>query len=770
MAWLRKPRTRVSKVWIAFGLVLGVGWFYFLSVQHNFFNLYGSMPTIDKIQNPKVDRASELYTADGVLMGRYYKENRNPVGFNEISPNVINALIATEDVRFYQHAGIDFRGILSAAWDALRGNARGASTISQQLAKNLHKTRNKDSAGVLYRIPGLSTLVIKTKEWLAAIDIEQVYTKEEILTSYLNTVDFGSNAFGINTAAKTFFNTSPDSLAVQEAAVLVGLLKAPTYYSPVLNPGNALRRRNVVLSLMAEEGHLTSAQYDSLSKLPVQLEYRPEPSQDGPDDYYRTAMNSYLNKWCQENDYDLYADGLKIYATIDSRFQEKAKTAVMEQMREMQRSFDRHWRGKNPWVDEKDTEIPGFIEMVAKRTSLYKRLQEHYKNSPDSVDIVMNTPRKMKIFTYAGMKEAEMSPLDSIRHHKRFLHTGMMSMDPYTGYIKAWVGGVDYDAFKYDHVRQGKRQAGSAFKPFVYLAALENGYSPCDRIKDYRVTINYEENGEAKSWTPRNANWVYSGQDMTLRHALGRSVNTVAAQLTEKVGPANVVKYAKRLGISSPLKPVPSVGLGSNDVSVFEMVGAFGTFANEGVWTEPIFIMRVEDSKGNIVHQFTPKHKRVISPESAWLMLYLMRGTIEEPGGTAQNLWSYDVFKNGNEFAAKTGTTSNYSDGWFMAVTKDLVTGVWVGGDDRSIHFRTSSLGEGSKTALPIYGRYIEKVLSDPQLGIKPGPFPKPSFKITKTYQCPTPRDAARDSIPTVNDLKIDTEQLYDDLNDALNF
>jgi len=767
---LRKRRTKVQKLWIAYAVLLGLVWFYFSSVQHNAFNLYGAMPTIDKIQNPKIDRASDLYTADGKLIGRYYKENRNPVGFNEISPNVINALIATEDVRFYQHSGIDFKGLLSAAWDALRGDARGASTISQQLAKNLHKTRQKGSGGALAAVPGLSTLVIKTKEWLAAIDIEQVYTKEEILTSYLNTVEFGSNAFGINTAAKTFFNTAPDSLSVQQAALLVGVLKAPTYYSPVLNPDNALRRRNVVLSLLAGQGYLTAAEKDSLSKLPLGLNYHPEANQDGPDDYYRTAMNSFLNKWCEENGYDLYADGLKIYTTIDSRFQEKAETAVQEQMRDMQRRFDQHWKGRNPWVDENDKEIPGFIEMVAKRTSLYKRLQQRFKQHPDSINIVLNTPRKMQIFTYDGVKEVEMSPLDSIRHHKRFLHTGLLSMDPYTGYIKAWVGGVDYKSFKYDHVKQGKRQAGSAFKPFVYLTALERGYAPCDQIRDYRVTINYVENGEAKSWTPRNADYVYSGRDMTLRHALGRSINTVTAQLTEKVGPSNVVKYAKRLGITSPLKPVPSVGLGSNDVSIYEMVGAFGTFVNEGVWTEPIFVLRIEDSKGNIVHQFTPRHKRVLNPETAWLMLYMMRGPIEEPGGTAQNLWSFDVFKNGNEFAAKTGTTSNHSDGWFMAINKDLVTGVWVGGDDRSIHFRTSALGEGSKTALPIFGRYMEKVLADPSLGIKPGPFPKPSVKIKRKYYCPTNWRPVRDNVPTVNDLQLNTEELYETLDDVLNF
>ncbi len=763
-AWVTKPRNRVQKLWISYAVVLFFAWFYFATAEYNLFNLFGASPTLDKIQNPKIDRASELYTADGVLMGRYYKENRTPITYNQISPNLINALIATEDIRFFDHSGIDPTGIISALWESLRGDARGASTLSQQLAKNLHKTRQKGSAGFLYKIPGLKTLAIKTKEWLTAVKIERIYTKEEILTSYLNTVDFGSNAYGINTAAKTFFNTSPDKLTIPQAALLTGILKAPTYYSPVLNPERALRRRNTVLAQMARYNYITEAQRDQLSKGTLALNYHPEANQDGPDEYYRTAMNTFLNQWCEQNGYDLYADGLKVYATIDSRFQKLAEEAVTEQMKEMQRRFDQHWSGQNPWVDENDQEIPGFLQMVARRTDVYKQLEKKYRGQPDSIEKALNTPRKMTVFSYKGPKEVEMSLMDSLEYYKRFLHTGLMTMDPFTGHVKAWVGGIDYDFFKFDHVKQSKRQAGSAFKPFVYTAAIDNGWSPCDRIKDYRVTINYVENGEAKAWTPRNADWVYSGRDMTLRHALGRSINTVTAQLTEKVGPANVVKYARTMGISSPLKAVPSVGLGSNDVSVYEMVGAYSPFVNEGIWNEPIFIMRIEDSKGNIVHQFTPRHKRVLRPETAWLMQYMLKGGIEEPGGTSQNLWSFDVFGNGNEFACKTGTTSNHSDGWFMGMTKDLVTGVWVGGDDRSIHFRTSSLGEGSKTALPIYGRYMEKVYAEKALGITKGPFPKPSVKIRKSYYCPTPRPQV-ETLPSVDSLQINTEEAFETLD-----
>lgn len=743
----REPETTVSLLWKLFMVAVLLVWLYVEAVDHNFLGLFGASPSVDKLQNPRIVQASELYTADDVLLAKYYRENRTPVTYEEISPILINALIATEDVRFYEHAGIDATGILAAFRDAIEGDGRGASTITQQLAKNLYKTREKESEGYFYKVPVLSTLVIKTKEWLTAIKLERTYSKQDILTLYLNTVDFGSNSFGIKIAANTFFNTSPDSLNAQQAATLVGLLKATTLYSPVLNPKNSLARRNVVLAQMTKYNFLAPPAYDSISKLPLGLNYRVENYyQDGAATYFRNAINSYLNEWCGYNGYDLYTDGLRVYTTIDTRFQKLAEEAVQEQVGQLQRRFDQHWAGKNPWVDENDQEIPGFIENAAKRTSYYKALQKRYPQNPDSVDRLMNTPRKMTVFTWAGEKDTTLSAMDSIRHYKRFLHAGMITMEPFTGHIKAWVGGVNFKHFQYDHVRQGRRQPGSTFKPFVYLAALDKGYSPCDRITDYRVTINYQENGQPKSWTPRNANWVYSGQDMTLRHALGRSINTITAQLTEKIGPETVVDYARKLGITSPVKPVPSVGLGSSDVSIYEMVGAYGTFVNQGVHTQPIFISRIEDRYGNVIHQFEPMQQRVVSPETAWLMLYMLRGGIEEPGGTSQNLWSFNIFGNGNEFAAKTGTSSNHSDGWFMGLTKDLVTGVWVGGDDRSIHFRTSALGEGSKTALPIYGTYMEKLYADPSLNVKKGPFPKPSTRITKKYYCPTVLQSDLDS------------------------
>jgi penicillin-binding protein 1A len=756
----RGPQTTVALLWKIFALVVFLGWFYFFSVEHNFLGLFGESPGLDKLQNPRIEMASELYTADGKLLAKYYRENRSPVPYEKISPVLINALVATEDIRFYDHSGIDAKSIAAAFADAVSGDGRGASTITQQLAKNLYKTREKESEGPLYKVPGLGTLVIKTKEWITAIKLERTYSKEEILTLYLNTVDFGSGAFGIKTAAKTFFNTSPDSLNMQQAATLVGLLKATTYYSPILNPENSLKRRNIVLAQMAKYNFIKPEVYDSVSKRPIEVKYTVERYQDGIANYYGNAITNYMEEWCKNNGLDLYTSGLKVYTTIDSRFQKLAEEAVSEQMQEMQNRFDNHWKGKNPWVDENDQEIPGFIEMVAKRTSYYKYLEERYKKNPDSIQILMNTPRKMNVFTWDGEKEVTMSPLDSIRHYKRFLHTGMMTMDPFTGHIKAWVGGINFKHFQYDHVRQGKRQPGSTFKPFVYTAAIDKGFSPCDRITDYRVTINYVENGEKKSWTPRNADWRYSGRNMTLRHALGRSINTVTAQLTEKVGKETVVEYAHKLGITSPIQAVPSVGLGSSDVSVYEMVGAYGTFINGGIWNEPIFVARVEDRYGNVIHQFNPRQNRAISQETAWLMLYMLKGGIEEPGGTSQNLWSYDIFGSGNEFAAKTGTTSNHSDGWFMGLTKDLVTGVWVGGDDRSIHFRTSALGEGSKTALPIYGRYMEKLYADKDLKVTKGRFPKPKVEITKKYYCPTiiqPKvdSLAIDSLGTANFIQV---------------
>lgn len=744
-------RKVVSFVWKVFFLGFAVVLLYLLSVEYNLLYLFGASPSLDKLENPRSDQASELYTADGKLIGKYFRENRSPISYSKMSPQLIQALVATEDVRFYEHSGIDPQAIMSAVYGSFKGDARGASTITQQLAKNLYKTRTNDSKGVLGHVPGLNIVISKTKEWLTAIKLEQRYTKEEILAMYLNTVDFGSNSFGIKVASNTFFNTSPDSLKVEQAAILIGLLKAPTYYSPRFNPKNATRRRNTVLGQMAKYGYLTKTDADSMSQLPLVLDYSVENHYDGPATYFRGAVADYLQEWCKDNGYDLYRDGLKIYTTIDSRIQEHAEAAMEEHMRSLQRRFDNHWKGRNPWVDEKDQEIPGFIEETIKRTAYYHRLKEKYGNDVAAINRELNRPREMKVFTWENdslEKTMTMSPLDSLAYYKHFLHGGMMTMDPFTGHIKAWVGGINFKYFKYDHVKQARRQPGSTFKPFVYVAAIDNGYAPCDKIVDKRITINYVEKGEKKDWSPTNADWEYTGAPMTLRRAMGKSVNSVTAQLTEKVGWETVVKYAHKLGITSPLQAVPSIGLGPSDVSVYEMVGAYSTFPNHGFHTEPMFITRIEDRNGNLVHQFTPKQKKALSEETAFLMMHMLKGGMEEPGGTSQALWEYDLWKQGNEIGGKTGTTSNHSDGWYMGVTKDLVTGVWVGGEDRSIHFRTSQLGEGSKTALPIYGLFMERIYEDQALGYTLGRFPKPTVDINKKYNCTTvlPRQTVPDS------------------------
>ncbi|RAU83699.1 penicillin-binding protein 1A [Pontibacter arcticus] len=750
-------------IWKFFFLGFAAVLLYLFSVDNNLLYLFGSSPSLDKLENPRSDQASELYTADGKLIGKYFQENRSPVPYKKISPKLIEALIATEDVRFYEHAGIDPAAIMSAVYGAFKGDARGASTITQQLAKNLYKTRTDDSKGVLGHIPGANIVISKTKEWLTAIKLEQRYTKEEILAMYLNTVDFGSNSFGVKVAAKTFFNVSPDSLKIEEAAVLVGLLKAPTYYSPKSNPQNSTRRRNTVLAQMAKYNYLPKATADSLSKLPIVLDYKVESHYDGPATYFRGAVADYLKEWSKQSGYDLYRDGLKIYTTIDSRMQRHAEEAMQNQMRTLQRRFDNHWKGKNPWVDEQNNEIPGFIEETIKRTDFYKRLKKKHGNDMAAINRELNTPREMMVFTWENdslEKKVTMTPLDSLAYYKHFLHGGMMTMDPFSGQIKAWVGGINFKYFKYDHVKQARRQPGSTFKPFVYVAAIDNGYSPCDKIVDKRITIKYVEKGERKEWSPTNADWQYTGAPMTLRRGMGKSVNSVTAQLTEIIGWETVVKYAHRLGITSPLENVPSIGLGPSDVSIFEMVGAYSTFPNQGFHTNPMFITRIEDRNGNLIHQFVPKQKKVLSEETAFLMMHMLKGGIEEPGGTSQALWEYDLWK-GNEIGGKTGTTSNHSDGWFMGVTKDLVTGVWVGGEDRSIHFRTSSMGEGSKTALPVFGLYMEKIYQDKELGYTMGRFPGPVVKINKKYNCTTvmPRRVEADS------TAIDTDSILEELN-----
>ncbi|MGZ5242977.1 MAG: transglycosylase domain-containing protein [Bacteroidia bacterium] len=740
----RSGKSRAKYLLLVFGrnLMLCIVFFmlFLFLIDINFLWLFGASPSLDELEDPYMQSASELYTADGQLLGRYYTENRSPVDYDQISPMMVKALIATEDVRFYDHTGIDWQSIPSIVIYAAKGDNRGGSTITQQLAKNLYKTRTKGSVGLMGYIPGVKTVISKSKEWITAIKLERRYSKDEIITMYLNTVDFGANSFGIKTASRTFFSTTPDSLSIPEAAMLVGLLKAPTLYSPIKNPKNALMRRNTVMSQMVKYGVLEEDKYAQLSQEPIELKYHVEKHYDGPATYFRGVVNNYLRAWCKKHGYDLYSDGLKIYTTIDSRLQNLAEEAVEERMKNLQVAFDAHWRGKNPWVDDKDQEIPGFIDNAIKRTSYYKYLNKKYKNQPEKVNEILHEPKRMRVFSWKGEKDTTFSTYDSLAYYKRFLRAGFMVMDPFTSQIKAWVGGINYKYFQYDHVRQAKRQPGSTFKPFVSAAAFENGWGPCDKIVDQRVNIRFFDKKKNKDtiWSPHNADHVISGANMTLRRAMGKSVNTVTAQLCEKIGWETVIEYAHRMGIRSPLDTVPSVALGSSDVSLYELVGAYTAFLNEGITAQPSFVTRIVDRNGKIIHQFSPKRKRALSVETAWLMLHMLKGTIEEPGGTVQNLWSFDLWK-GNELAGKTGTSSNHSDGWFVGVSKDLIAGAWVGGEDRSIHFRTSSMGEGSKTALPIFGIFMEKVYADPTLGITHGYFPKPpKGVIKKNIHCRT--------------------------------
>lgn len=713
---------------------------YFVAVSINFLWLFGSSPGIDPDKDPEMSVGSELYTSDGVLIGKYYKENRVPVQYNEISKNVINALIATEDARFFEHGGIDIRATISVFWYIMKGDQRGGSTISQQLAKNLYKTR-KTKRGLLRYVPYLRTIVSKTKEWITAVRLESNYSKEDILTMYLNAVDFGSNTFGIKVASRTYFNKLPTQLNIQEAATLVGVLKAPTTFSPILNPKKCLERRNTVLAQMMKYNYITKGQFDSISKIRIKLDYNIEdPTETELGSYVRTAVANYLKDWCKKSGYDIYTAGLKIYTTIDSRLQKYAEEAVKEKMKSLQNRFSNHWGKTNPWVDSREREIPNFIEDFVKTTSLYKKLSRRCNGNEDSIKAALNSPHKMKLFSWKkGEEEMTLSSMDSIRYMKKILHAGFVVMDPYKGQVKVWVGGINHKFFKYDHVNQSKRQPGSTFKPFVYCAALDNGWIPCDRITDKRITINYVEDGEKKSWSPHNADWEFTGRNMTLRYAMARSCNSVTVQLSEKVGFQKVADYAKKTGIKSALKPVPSIGLGSNDVSLLEMVSAFSTFLNKGVYTEPVLVTKITDRDGNLIAEFKPVTRRALSEETANLMVYMLKGGLEEPGGTSQALWDYGEIFGGNEIGGKTGTSSNYSDGWFMGITKDLVAGSWVGGEDRCIHFKKSAKMEGCHTALPVFGIFMTKVYNDPLTKITKGKFPKTIQNLGKKYYCPTP-------------------------------
>jgi penicillin-binding protein 1A len=721
----------VKGFWISYLVVIVLIALFFISVTYG---LFGKMPTFEELENPKSNLATEVISVDGKLLGKYYIENRSNTQYQDLSPNVINALIATEDARFGEHSGIDVIAIIRVMWGMATGSSKGGgSTITQQLAKNLFPRKQNRTFW--------ETVMIKFKEWITAVKLERNYSKDEILAMYLNTVDFGSQSYGIKSAAKTYFNKEPDQLGVEEAAMLIGILKAPTWFSPVRNPARAFERRNTVLGQMAKYEYISASDFDSLKKIPVDMtNYRLQDHTTGIATYFREYLRMALAEWCTQHPkedgtpYNLYRDGLKVYTTINYKMQEYAERAMREYLgKELQPSFFDHWKGipNAPFVFEDDVakkETNNLLLSAMRRTDRYYRLKtEGYSDAQILQDF--KVPAKMKVFSYRGEIDTVMTPMDSIRYYKFFLQSGLMSMDPHSGYVKAYVGGIDYRFFQYDHVKLSKRQVGSTFKPFLYTLAMQEGESPCSRYPNVQPVIDL---GNGQVWAPESSSDERRGQQVTLKWALANSNNWVSGQLIRKYSPKAVVAMAHKMGVTSDIPAVYSIALGSCDLSLYEMVGAMSVFANKGVYIEPIFITRIEDKNGNVLQTFNAKSQEAISEETAYLMIQLMKGVVE--GGTSVRLrykYGFD-----NPIAGKTGTTQNQSDGWFMGITPELVTGVWVGCEDRAAHFRSITLGQGANMALPIWALYMQRVYGDPGLRYSKNDFAAPSKPINVDLDC----------------------------------
>ncbi len=699
---------------------------YLFMVDINFLWLFGKSPSLSNIKNPKTTEASELYSADGHLMGKYFSENRTPVEYEEVTPLFWRALIDTEDERFYNHFGIDFQAVFAALKDyVVHHDARGASTITQQLVKNMFRVRTEYSTGVLGNIPGVKMLIMKSKEWITAVKIEMFFDKKEILTMYANTVDFGSNAYGIKTAAKTYFGATPKNLTADQCAILVGLLKATTYYNPRSNPKNSLARRNVVLENMLKHNDLTQDAFDSLTAKPIKLDYSVENNYDGQALYFREAVKNFLHDWCEENGVDLYRDGLKIYTTVDTRMQQYAERAAIKQMRQVQQSFNSHWGSTPPWQDERHVEIPNFIEDLAKKTPGYRYLAQKFDGNQDSIDYYLNKPHKVKLFDYEkGHIEKEISTLDSIRYMERYMHCGFVAMEPQTGHVKAWVGDIDFRTWKYDKVT-AMRQPGSTFKLFVYTEAMNQGMTPCDTVKDSYFAMKVIDHGKVVTWAPTNANGYFTNARVSLKQAFAMSINSVAARLGQEVGIDRIVKTAHDMGIKSRLDPTPSLTLGSSDVNLLELVNGYCTPVNDGKAVQPILVTKILDREGNEIYTAPQEERQVIPYKSAFFVQELLKGGMS---GTSSRLNGY-VGKHAKDtdFGGKTGTSNNHSDAWFVGVSPRLVVGAWVGGEYRCIHFRTGMLGQGNRTALPICGYFLESVLDDPNFKHYHAKFKEPS-------------------------------------------
>ncbi len=682
------------------------------------FGLFGELPSFRDLENPKSNLATEVISSDGNILGTYFIQNRSNAKYKDLSPNLVNALIATEDVRFYKHSGVDLKGTFAIIFYSAIGKKRGSSTITQQLAKNLFPRKKQN----IFNIG-----IIKLKEWLTAIKIERNYTKEEIITMYFNTVDFGSNSYGIKAAAKTYFSKTPNKLSIDESALLVGILKGTTVFSPIKNPERAIKRRNVVLEQMEKYGFISEAELTENNSKELNLQFQSPDHNQGSATYFREYVRQEVTAWCKENKkadgetYDIYRDGLKIYTTIDSRMQAYAEAAVKEHLTYLQAEFYKHWKGKTPWGENTD-----IISTSMRRSDRYQQLKEE-GIAESEIKKIFDTPIKMTLFSWAGDIDTTLSPIDSIKYYKWYLRSSFMSMDPHNGAIKAWVGGPNYEYFKYDQVKMGKRQVGSTFKPFVYTVAMDNGWSPCYEAPNLPIVFEDFDN-----WSPKNSDGKQGGM-MTLRNGLANSVNLITAFMMKQVGPQAVVNVAKKMGITSDIPAYPSICLGTADVSLYEMVGAYSTYANKGVWTEPVYISRIEDKNGNVLYEKIPRKVDALSEQTAYLMLYMLRGVIDK--GTGLRLRG-PRYRFTNPIAGKTGTTQENSDGWFIGITPDLVSGVWTGAEDRSVHFRSTNLGEGANTALPIWALYMKKVYADATLKISKGDFIAPAGGLDVVIDC----------------------------------
>lgn len=717
-------------IWTLFLLFALSVFLLFHGIVHEWF---GEMPTFEELENPETNLATEIISADGKLLGTYYIENRSNVSYADIAPDLIHALISIEDVRFYEHSGIDKIALFRVAKGIATGNSDqgGGSTITQQLAKNLFPRGENLSKSKL--------VIRKLQEWVTATKLEYNYSKDEIIAMYLNTVFYGHNAYGIKKATETFFGKEPDEITMEEAALLAGVVNAPSKFSPRRHPDNAINRRNLVLKRMETNGYITEAEYDSISQIPIDLSHFGVLDHNaGQATYFREFLRGEMHEWAKTHfkqdgtPYNIYKDGLRIYTTIDSRMQQYAEEAVREHLAlDLQPAFYEHWKGdpKAPFVLKDEEEVEKIMMLSMKRSERYRVLKK--AGWPmDSIIANFNEPTEMRLFSWDGPIDTVLSPMDSIRYSKFFLQSALMSVETGTGHVKAYVGGDDFRFFQYDHVTQAKRQVGSTFKPFLYALAMQEGeYTPCTKVPNISYSIQLPD---GKFWEPKDSGKTKFGEEVTLRWALAHSNNRISAYLMKRFGPEAVIQMARRMGVTSDIPAVPSICLGVCDLSLYEMVGAMSTFANKGVYVKPIFITKIEDKNGNVIETFKAEQHEAMDEVTAYKMIELMKGVVYE--GTGVRLrYKYGLR---NPIAGKTGTTQNQSDGWFMGITPDLTTGIWTGAEDRSVHFKTITLGQGSNMALPIWALYMKKVYSDPTLHISQGDFQKPLSNVDLEFDC----------------------------------